>query len=109
MGKSIIQAKTGPLERECFLCRLYEPYAELPHTGLHKHHLIHGTANRKKAEHWGLWAYLCAEKHHEYGPEAPHANPEVDLFLKQVAQKRFEQLYDHELFMKEFGQNYLDR
>lgn len=110
MAKSIIQARTGKADRECFLCRLEagrKGYSgELPHTGLHKHHFLHGP-NRKKAEHYGLWAYVCAERHHEYGPEAPHANKEVDLFLMQIAQARFEQIYDRELFMKEFGKNYL--
>ncbi|MBQ8006749.1 MAG: hypothetical protein IJ245_03865 [Lachnospiraceae bacterium] len=64
-------------------------------------------ATEKKAEHWGLWAYVCNERHHEYGPEAPHVNHEVDLFLKQVAQGRFEKLYSHELWMEVFGKNYL--
>lgn len=111
MAKSIIQAKTGKLDRECFLCRLEADKkgycGELPHTGLHKHHFMHGTSDRKKAEHWGLWAYVCNERHHEYGPEAPHVNHEVDLFLKQVAQGRFEKLYSHELWMEVFGKNYL--
>lgn len=111
MAKSIIQAHTGKHDRECFLCRLEADrngyYEELPHTGLHKHHFIHGTANKRIAEHYGLWAYVCAARHHEYGPEAPHSNPEVDLFLMQIAQKRFEQIYGRDLFMEKFGKNYL--
>lgn len=42
MAKSIIQARTGPADRECFLCREEAErngyYGELCHTGLHKHH-----------------------------------------------------------------------
>lgn len=105
MAKSIIQAKTGKLDRECFLCRL-NTTAELPHTGLDKHHFMHGTANRRLAEKWGLWGYLC-KFHHEDGPEAVHRNNETDLFLKQVAQGRFEKLYSHEKWMEIFGKNYL--
>ena len=110
MAKSIIQAKTDKLNRECFMCRLdaaeFGYYGELEHKGLHKHHFMHGTANRKLAEDWGLWGYLC-KFHHEDGPEAVHRNNETDLFLKQVAQGRFEKLYSHEKWMEIFGKNYL--
>lgn len=109
MAKSIIQQVSV---KECLLCRLEAQnigyYGELPHTGLHKHHFIHGTANRKKAEHYGLWAYVCIKRHHEHGPEAPHANAEVDLKLKKMAQRIFEEKYSHELWMEEFKKNYLD-
>lgn len=106
--KSIIQK--GNI-KECYLCRLETEqigyYGELPHTGLHRHHFMHGTANRKKAEKYGLWAYMCAARHHEYGPESPHGNAEVDRRLKQTAQKIFEERYSHDLWMQEFGKNYL--
>lgn len=77
MAKSIIQ---DTRIRECYLCREEAEkrgyYGELKHTGLHKHHFIYGRfgAFRKKAEHYGLWGYMCAERHHEHGPEAPHNN-----------------------------------
>ena len=77
MAKSIIQEHTDKLSRECLLCREEAErigyYGELRHTGLHKHHIMLGTAGRPKAEHYGLWTYLCNERHHEYGPESPHA------------------------------------
>ena len=107
MAKSIISNK-----RECFLCREEADhigyYGELPSTGLHKHHFLGGTANRKKSEHFGLWAYMCAARHHEYGPEAPHVNAEVAKHLKQIAQRVFEAKYSHEMWMQEFGKNFLD-
>lgn len=107
MSKSIIQKRTGKYERECFLCREeIGAFVELSHTGLHKHHFMHGSY-RKKAEHFGLWAYVCNERHHEHGPEAPHENKEVDLHLQQVAQREFERRYSHEQWMREFGKNYL--
>jgi hypothetical protein len=114
MAKSIIQKRTDPVSRECFLCREEAErigyYGELKHTGLHKHHFVYGRfgAFRKKAEHYGLWGYVCAERHHEHGPESPHDNAEVALHLKQVAQRAFEEKYGRELWEQEFGKNYLD-
>ncbi len=114
MAKSIIQERTDAQSRECYLCRQEADktgyFGELRHTGLHKHHFIYGRlgAFRKKAEHYGLWGYMCQERHHEHGPESPHENAEVSLLLKKVAQKAFEEKYSHELWMQEFGINYLD-
>lgn len=51
---------------------------------------------------------MCEERHHEHGPEAPHTNKEVDEHLKRVAQQVFEEKYGHDLWMQEFGVNYLD-
>lgn len=108
MAKSIIQ-KTNP--RECYLCRMEAEkmgyYGELPHTGLDKHHFIHGTANKKQAERFGLWAYMCRERHHIYGKESPHGNGEVDKMLKRIAQREFEKKYSHKEFMDVFKESYL--
>ena len=106
MAKSIIQAYTDKNNRECFMCRFEHPNDELTHEGLDKHHFMHGTANRRLAETWGLWGYLCKE-HHVIGPEAVHNNKGNDLFLMQVAQGRFERLYGHEKWMEVFGKNFL--
>ena len=51
---------------------------------------------------------MCAARHHEYGPEAPHVNAEVAKHLKQIAQRAFEAKYSHEMWMQEFGKNFLD-
>lgn len=106
MAKSIIQAFTDEERRECFLCRFNHPYEPLTNRGLDKHHFMHGTANRKLAEKWGLWGYLC-KAHHTDGPEAVHNNRENDIFLMQVAQGRFELLYGHDKWMEVFGKNYI--
>ena len=70
MAKSIIQAYTDTERRECFLCRFNKPYADLPHKGLDKHHFMHGTANRKLAEKWGLWGNISGQEtfQREYTP-----------------------------------------
>ena len=110
MSKSILQAHTGKYERECLLCRIEADAAgymgELTHTGLQKHHVFGGHKHRKLSEHYGLWCYLCVG-HHEYGQNAVHLNAEVNNFLKQLAQKRFEKIHGHDKWMAEFGQNYL--
>ena len=36
-----------------------------------------------------------------------HADKDLDLRIKRETQMRFEELYGHEIFMKEFGKNYL--
>ena len=100
MSRSIIQC-----DKECFLCR--QKYMNPPHRDLHRHHIMHGPF-RKKAEHYGLWVYVCNEEHHEYGPESPHGNAEVDRRLKRIAQCVFEERFGHEKWMQEFGRNYLE-
>lgn len=86
MAKSIIQARTGPADRECFLCR----------------------EEAERNGYYGLWGYVCEARHHEHGPEAPHCNSKVDEHLKRIAQQAFEEKYGHDLWMQEFGRNYLE-
>lgn len=88
MSKSIIQNN-----KECYFTGS-ECY-------LDKHHIMNGPF-RKKAEHYGLWIYIVHNIH-----LAIHENPKQLLELKQMAQKIFEEKYNHELWMKEFGKNYL--
>ena len=71
--------------KECFLCReeMIENnnFKRLPSSDLECHHIMHGTANRKISEHYGLKVWLC--------------------------QKRFEQIFSHEEWMNLFMKNYL--
>lgn len=106
MTKSILQT-----EKECILCRKrlelwHMPQLPLSAEGLERHHVMHGTANRAKAEEWGLWVWLC-HGHHTGGKESVHMNREADLELIQTAQRAFEERYSHEKWMEEFGKNYL--
>ena len=105
MAKSILQ-----ITKECYLCRIEAEkagyYGELTHYGLHKHHVMFGHGNRKKAEHYGMWVYLCV-RHHEYGHDAVHANRGVRIFLSKVAQAAFERKYSHEKFMEEFTKDWI--
>lgn len=74
--------------------------------GLQKHHIIYGTANRKKSDKYGLTVWLRPEFH--TGEMGVHGgNKTLDLKLKQLAQREFEKVYGHDEWMKVFGRNYL--
>ena len=90
--KSILQDK-----KECFVTGVTE--------GLHKHHCMNGPL-RKKSEQYGLYIWLTPEWHN-MSNHGIHFDQEFDLRVKKYAQKKFEELYGHELWMKEFHKNYL--
>lgn len=75
---------------------------------LHKHHIFGGTANRKLSEEDGMWIWLRADWHNmsDYGV---HFNKELDLKLKRIAQKRWQEYYHKtkEDFIKKYGKSYI--
>lgn len=103
MSKSILQDKR---RGECYLCNMLLGI-DTPAACREEHHVMHGTANRKLSEHYGLKVYLCPY-HHRNGPQAAHRCRQTDILLKQAAQKAFEQKYSPEKWMEVFGKNYLD-
>lgn len=85
-------------DRHCWVCGKL--------TELEEHHVFFGP-KRQLSEKYGLKVYLCPE-HHRYQPSGVHGgNRELDLRLKRFAQKRFEDRFGHELFMKVFGRNWI--
>ena len=44
---------------------------------------------------------------HHTGADGVHTKPDKMLAMRRVAQRKFEDLYGHDLWMKEFGKNYL--
>lgn len=67
------------------------------------HHCIPGIAYRKKCDKWGLWVWLDPTIH-----MALHTNrPDIRRTFEVMAQQRFENLYGHDLFIKEFGKDYI--
>ena len=90
--KSILQK-----EKECFFCGST--------VWLEEHHIF-GGALRKKSERFGLKVWLCHNDHNE-PPNGVHHNMAVNLKLKQIGQKAFEEKHGHETFMKEFYKNYV--
>lgn len=85
-------------ERKCLVCGTSY--------NLHRHHIYFGLANRKKSEEYGCWCYLCG-RHHNMSSEGVHSNRQLDLKLKVMCQKRFEEVYQDLDFLKIFGRNYL--
>lgn len=85
-------------EKHCILCKTTKNVQE--------HHIFMGTANRKQSEKYGLKVFLCQE--HHTGNSGVHFNKEIDLRLKQLGQKYFEDHYgSREKFMQLFGRSYL--
>ena len=70
---------------------------------LDKHHCIHGLANRKIAEKYGLWVYL----RHDIHMNLHDKDKELDRELEQDAQRAFEKEHSREEWMKLIGKNYL--
>ena len=92
MGKSIMQT-----DRACYFCgRL---------TGLEKHHVFAGNANRLISEKYGLWVFLCHE--HHTGQEGAQYDKEKNRLLKQDAQRAFEKLHPRSMWMDLIRKNYL--
>lgn len=91
--KSIIQEDTSI----CIECGA--PYAQ-------RHHILYGTANRNLSEKYGLTCGLCYN-HHTGQMGVHHGNKELDLKLKRMAQRRFEEVYPELSFLAVFGRNYL--
>jgi len=65
-----------------------------------------GTANKRKSEKYNLCVWLCPP-HHNMSGEGVHFCKDKQDELHRFAQKKFEEAYSHELFMKEFHKNYL--
>lgn len=92
--KSVLQKK-----KECWVCG-----TEL---GLHDHHIIFGTANRRKSEKYGLKVWLCPQ-HHNMSGAGVHHNRVLDLKLKQMAQRHYEEyIGTREAFIIDFGKSYI--
>lgn len=96
MMKSIIQD-----EKKCFITG-YEG------CGLNKHHIFFN-ANRDLSEKYGLWVWLRWDYHIANSPHrTPHNDRDVDLWLKRIAQRKFEETHSRMEFIRLFGRNYLE-
>lgn len=91
MAKSIIQT-----EKMCFVCGS---------SNVECHHIVHGVANRKLSEKYGLKVWLCP-KHHRGTRDGVHFDKDFDLSLKRLAQAKFEETYEED-FQEVFGKSYL--
>lgn len=90
--KSILQN-----QKECFVCKTT--------SNIHDHHIYFGK-NHSQSEKHGLKCFLCLEHHvGTYGVHGKHGH-ELDMKLKKVCQKKFEETHSHEEFMKIIGRSY---
>ena len=92
MSASILQS-----EKECWFCGAL--------AGLEEHHIFAGTANRRISEKYGLKVWLCNKDH--TGKDGAQYDPQKNLELKQEAQRKFEALYSHDMWMRLIRKNYL--
>ena len=92
MTRSILQN-----EKVCYFC----PRT----TGLELHHVMAGVANRRLSEKYGLVVWLCHDHHTGKGGAQYEKN--LNMLLKQQAQKAFESIHGHQLWMDTFRKNYL--
>jgi hypothetical protein len=79
----------------CFICQSQR--------NLQEHHCF-GAGNRKLSTKYGLTIPLCIDCH--TGNKGVHNNYQLKLYVMRVAQKKFEDKYGHEEFMKVIGRNY---
>lgn len=107
MSKSVLQNKA---EGYCYLCALID--GDYSRKLYREEHHVFGGPLRKKSEHYGLKVYLCARHHcgditgSKDAVHRPDCN-DYAIRLKKAAQAEFEKRYGHELWMSEFGRNYL--
>lgn len=92
MSESILQS-----EPCCYFCGSV--------AGLEEHHIFAGVANRRISEKYGLKVWLCHE--HHTGNDGAQYDKEKNLQLKQEAQRKFEALYSHDMWMRLIRKNYL--
>lgn len=97
MADSILQRG-----RYCYLCGREKCGGE--YIALERHHVMNGNPNRKKAEQYGLWVYLCPPCHRKV-----HAEFALRYHLKQTAQREAMKTYgwNFDDFRRIFGKNYL--
>ena len=79
----------------CYICG--KPYPQM-------HHIMN-KYDKKKSEKYGLIVPLCLT--HHTGDLGVHTHPDRMLQMRRIGQRKFEELYGHEMWMKEFGKNYL--
>ena len=71
---------------------------------IERHHVFPGP-NRKISEKYGMVEDLCPTCHR--GNRGIHFNKEMAIRYKQKHQMLFEEKYNHEMWMKLIGKNYL--
>jgi hypothetical protein len=78
------------------------------YSGLHRHEIFFGKANRHKSIRDGLVVFLSPAMHN-MSDSGVHFNRAFDIYLKQIGQKAWMDYYGKtvEDFIREYGKNYL--
>lgn len=97
--RSIVEKETC-----CFLCA--EVDKRYNGQNLEEHHIFFGTGKRTLSDEDGLIVHLCPE-HHREGPAAVHKNRLADLYVKAVAQAKYEETHTRDEFIRRYGRSYL--
>lgn len=94
MAKSILQD-----EKVCFITgSIYN---------LHRHH-VYGGGRRKTSEENGFWVYLTGALHNQSNDGVHGKNGhKLDMYLKQICQRKYEETHTREEFMQLIGKSYL--
>lgn len=76
---------------------------------LERHHCLHGTSNRQKAEQDGLWVWLCPECHRGRWGVHGYDGYELSLSLKREAEAKWLEHYGKtvEDWIDRYGKNFL--
>ena len=97
--RSIIEPDTY-----CFICAtVHKKYV---FQGTEEHHVFFGVKNKQLADEDGLTVHLCPECHRE-GKEAVHKNHLADMYLKVIAQAKYEETHTRDEFIRRYGKSYL--
>jgi hypothetical protein len=76
--------------------------------GIEVHHVIHGTANRKLSDKYGLVVGLCYQHHRgSFGVHGKNGQS-LNLKLKIEAQETFTEVFPDLSFREIFGKNYTE-
>lgn len=94
-GKSILQPDITRSTRKCYITERTD--------NIELHHIYPGK-NRKTSDEQGFWVCLTAEMHRKV-----HDNPnkDLDLFIKRLCQRKYEETHTREGFLKLIGKSYL--
>ena len=90
--ESIIQK-----ERRCLVCHAT--------AGLHRHHVFYGP-RREASERNGLTVRLCG-RHHNLSAQGVHFDHGLDMEIKALGQRAFEEGHSREEFVRLMGRSYL--
>lgn len=106
--KTKVHAKNSIIHNEkyCYLC--WVKHGRFNDRNLHRHHCLHGSANRRLAEEDGLFINVCVNCH-ELDIDAIHNCHDTDIYVMQQAQLAYERkLGTREDFINRYGKNFLD-